>query len=146
MDESTRQWPYIGQWRGVIGGISHWRSDWNTSKRAKRCSNDQNPLQKHKLPRASQSRPHSTIHFPTPQLPIPAAHHLTPPPSSPTTQPKDPPAPPLLPRRPRPHKRPATCHIPRRPLLRRQNVPDSSSCEPYRFLWPLAGPLGCGLG
>jgi hypothetical protein len=31
MGESTGQWPCIGQWRGVIVGISHWRVDWNRS-------------------------------------------------------------------------------------------------------------------
>jgi hypothetical protein len=31
MGKSTGQWPCIGQWRGVIGGISHWRVDWNRS-------------------------------------------------------------------------------------------------------------------
>jgi hypothetical protein len=31
MGKSTGQWPCIGQWRGIIGGISHWRVDWNRS-------------------------------------------------------------------------------------------------------------------
>jgi hypothetical protein len=37
MGMRSRQWPCIGQWRGVIGGISHWRVDWNRSVKAGSC-------------------------------------------------------------------------------------------------------------